>query len=343
MSNAPTPSKLTLFEERVRVPRREAEDLIEAILVGIGCPRDVAQIVARHLVEADLSGVESHGVMRVLQYVEQYQSGYMSIEGRPVIIEHDGFTEVDGGAGIGIPAMRLAVTHSLSAVNKRGIFALPIRNLGHTGRLGAFTETAADAGCLMIIIGGGGRRQWRQVAPYGGHRAMLPTNPWSLGIPGGDRGPVVLDFATGMIAGGWIYAAQSAGGLLPDGVLLDKEGRLSRDPRAYFDGGAILPKGGPMGYGLAVMAEMISEAMLGPVTTEANWLMITMETARYREPGTFQAVAEEVLSELRNSPPADGFSRVEIPGEKEREHRNNAGDYIALPVKTWGQILALRK
>ena len=340
MDNA-HPSKLTLFDERVQVPCREAEDTLGAILLRNGCPQEVAQMVAEHLVEADMSGVESHGVMRILQYIEQYQSGYMDVRGRPAIIERDGFTEVDGGGGIGIPAMHLAVAHSLSAVEKQGIFALPIRNLGHTGRLGAYTEAAADAGCLMLLVGGGGRHQWRQVAPHGGHQAMLPTNPWSMGIPGGERGPVVLDFATGMIAGGWLYAARAAGGLVPDGTLLDKEGRPSRDPTAYFDGGAILPKGGPLGYGLAVMAEMIGEAMLGPVTIEANWLMITVETTRYREQAMFRAVAEEVLSELRNSPPADGFSRVQIPGEKEREQHSSGGNCIAVPARTWRQILAL--
>ena len=335
------PSKLTLFDERVAVPRDEAEAVVEAILSGVGCPSDTARQVAEHLVESDLSGVESHGVMRVLQYVEQFRGGYMDAQGRPSVVTHDRYDEVDGGGGIGIPAMHLAVAHSIRAVEKHGIFALPIRNLGHTGRLGAFAETAADAACLMIIIGGGGRRQWRQVAPHGGRQALLPTNPWSIGIPGGERGAVVLDFATGMVAGGWIYAARAAGGLLPDGVLVDKDGCLSRQPAAYFDGGAILPKGGALGYGLSVMAELIGEAMLGPVTVEANWLMITMQPGRYRQADAYREVAEEILAEIRNSPPADGFSQVEIPGEMERKQRTDANEKIALPTKTWKAILEL--
>ncbi len=342
MNSRPPPSKLTLFDDRVQVPCAEAEDTLAAIFARAGCSREVARMVARHLVDASRSGVESHGVVRALQYIEQFRSGYMRADGRPSIVEHARFTEVDGGGGIGIPAMRLALEHSLGAVRARGVFALPIRNLGHTGRLGAFTEAAADAGCLMILIGGGGRRKWRQVAPYGGRRAMLPTNPWSIGIPGGERGPVVLDCATGMIAGGWVYAARSAGGLLPDGVMLDSGGQISRDPQAYFNGGAILPKGGPLGYGLAVVAELIGEALLGPVAVEANWLMITVDATRYREHAHFRAAAEEALSELRNSPPADGFSRVEIPGEKEREQHNGV-NRIAVPARTWRQILALTK
>ena len=343
MRDTPITSKLTLFESRVQVSCRQAEDLLTSILLDCDCPHEVAHMVAQHLVDADKSGVESHGVMRILQYVEQYQNGYMDAAGLATIVEHEQFTEVDGGRGIGIPAMHLAVKHSLAVVKKQGVCALPIRNLGHTGRLGEFTEIAANAGCLMIIIGGGGRHTWRQVAPYGGRHARLPTNPWCIGIPGGARGPVVLDAATGMLAGGWIYAARAAGGLLPDAAILDRDGNPSRDPQAYFDGGAILPKGGSLGYGLAVLAELIGEAMLGPVTTEANWLMISLDTTRYQQPSMLQTVAEEVLSELRNTPPTDGFTRVEIPGEKERDHHHAAGDFIAIPQKTWQQILALKE
>ena len=312
--------------------------MVRDILLKAGCDHHVADIVSAHLVDANLAGVESHGVMRVLQYVEQFQSDHMRIDGTVKIIEHDTFTEIDGGGGIGIPTMLKAVEHSISIVAEKGIYALPIRNVGHTGRLGAFTELAAEAGCLMIVVGGGGRQRWHQVAPYGGRKAMLPTNPWSIAIPGGDRGPVVLDFATAMIAGGWIYAARSAGALLPSGSIIDAQGKPSRDPQDYFNGGAILPKGGPMGYGLAVMAEMICEAMLGPVAVEANALMITLDTHRYRAPHIFQAVAEEILADLRASPAMEKNTAVEIPGERERDHRRQKAARIEIPDRTWRQI-----
>lgn len=195
---------------------------------------------------------------------------------------------------------------------------------------------------MSIVIGGGGRQNWRQVVPYGGRRAMLPTNPYSIGMPGGQRGPFVLDFATSKIAGGWIYAARSAGARLPDNVLLDKEGHVTRDPEDYFRGGALMPAGGAKGYALAVAAELIAEAMLGPTETEGNWLMITLDTLRYREPHTLQTVAEEILAELRTCPPAKGFECVQVPGEREREHRDRTmGSGVSLPEETWQQILTL--
>jgi len=167
---------------------------------------------------------------------------------------------------------------------------------------------------------------------------MLPTNPWCIGIPGGDRGPVVLDFATSKIAGGWIYAARSAGALLPEGCVIDAAGHPTRNPEDYFAGGAILPAGGHKGFGLALLGELVGEALLGPSTTECNWLLIALSAERFREAPAMAAAAEEVLDELRRCPPAPGSSGVEIPGERERAHRAASGGIVSVPRDTWTQI-----
>lgn len=336
-------SKLRDEGRRVVVPADEAQHVVARILRRAGCTEETVREVALHLVDASLSGVESHGVLRVLQYDEQFRAGYMSPTARPRLVSSTRGAEcIDGCGGIGIPAMTMAVEQAATRATANGIAALAVRNVGHTGRLGAFAEAGAGKGCLVIIIGGGGRHSWRQVAPYGGRKAVLPTNPYAMAMPGGERGPVVVDFATSMVAGGWLHAARSAGARLPDGAIIDAGGRPSTDPEAYFAGGAILPKGGPMGYGLAVMAEMICEAMLGPVTTEVNWLVMAIDTGRYRDPGAMHGVAEEILAELRACPPAEGFDRVEVPGERERERRAaSLVTGLAVPEATWAQILTL--
>ena len=160
-------------------------------------------------------------------------------------------------------------------------------------------------------------------------------------MPGGGQGPVVMDFATGKIAGGWIYAAQSAGALLPEGCVIDKNGKPTRNPDDYFDGGAILPMGGHKGYALSLMAELIAEAMLGPSSPECNWFLITIDTQKFRQPNALKVAAEDVLSDLRNCPPASGFDKVEIPGEREREQRLLSNGVIAVPEETWKQVLNL--
>jgi len=335
-------SKLTLPTERVAVTAAEAIGIVSEIFHRVGCSDACAREVAGHLADASLCGVESHGLMRALQYVEQFRNGYMNPRAQArIIVTARGTTEVDGGGGIGIPALRLAYEHAIEKARETGIAALAVRNVGHTGRHGAFADDAAARGFLTICIGGGNRQTWRQVAPHGGARALLPTNPWCAGIPGGERGPVVMDFATSKIAGGWIYAAQSAGALLPEGCVIDAAGRPTRDPEDYFAGGAILPSGEHKGYALALVAEMIGEALLGPSTTETNWLLIAVDATRFRDAPAMQAAAEAVLAELRACPPAPGFDRVEVPGERERECRARANGIIHVPEATWRQILDL--
>ncbi|UCH39287.1 MAG: Ldh family oxidoreductase [Gammaproteobacteria bacterium] len=336
-------SKLELDDERVFIAVEEIVALVASIFENIGCSALVAREVAEHLADSNLCGMESHGLMRTLQYAEQFETGYMRADAEAEIKTSErGATIVDGNGGIGIPAMRIATEEACRQAREQGVSSLAIVNVGHTGRLGAFTEAAAYDGFLSICFGGGGREKWRQVAPYGGRRAMLPTNPYSIAIPGGDRGPMMFDFATSKIAGGWIYAASSAGARLPDNVLMDRDGNVSRDPEDYFRGGAILPSGGHKGYALALAAELVAEAMLGPTRTEGGWLLLTVDTTRYREASAMQAIAEEILDELRNCPPAPGFERVEIPGEREREYREaSRDDGIALPARTLQQIREL--
>lgn len=336
----PSSSKLTLADRRIYLPVGEAFELAAGILVRAGLPDDYARLVAQHLIDAELCGVESHGVVRVIQYDKQLRNGYLDAKARPILVGNEiEPPSVDGGGGIGIPAMHLAIDHLCEMAGSSGMAVLPIRNVGHTGRLGAFAETAAMRGVFVIIIGGGGRHNWRQAAPYGGRKAILPTNPYCMAIPGGERGPVVVDFATSMIAGGWLQSARAAGALVPEGAIIDAAGNQSRDPKAYFDGGAILPKGGPMGYGLAVMAEMICDAMLGPARTECNWLTLAIDTTRYRHRSALEQAAEAVLSELRACPPAPGFTQVVVPGERERDiRRSNLARGLHLPEKTLEQI-----
>jgi uncharacterized oxidoreductase len=336
------PSKLELRGGRVEVAATDAIPIIVEIFTRLGCPDDHAGAIAEHLVDASLSGMESHGVMRVMQYADRMRSGEMKIGVQPEVRRTErGATVVDGHMGSGIPAMALAYETAIGLAGETGLGAVSVLNTGHTGRHGAYAEKAAEQGFLTICTGGGNHLVHGMVAPHGGAKGMLPTNPWTIAMPGGDRGPVVMDFATGRIAGGWIYAARSAGALLPEDSVIDRDGNPTRDPEDYFNGGAILPFGGHKGFALALMAEMIGEAMLGPSSPECNWFLLAIDTRRFREPSALQAAAEDVLNDLRTCPPAPGFERVEIPGEREREQKARSNGVIAVPEETWAQLLAL--
>lgn len=328
--------------DRVPVAVTMARDTAIAVFTACGCPGHEAAEIADHLIEADLSGVESHGIVRVLQYAREYASGLLTPGARPgVTREAPNRTRIEAHGGIGIPAMRMAVEQAARDARAEGLAMATLTGAGHTGRLGAFAEAAARAGCMTIALGGGDRRRWRMVAPYGGRQALLPTNPWCIGIPGGNRGPVVLDAATSMLAGGWIYAARAAGLSLPAGAVIDRHGTPTTDPEDWFAGGAILPKGGALGYGLALVAELVGEAMLGPVDKgEINWMVLAVDCTRHRAPAAMQAAAEEILAEIRACPPLPGTSRVEVPGERERD-RAAGRDALHLPRPIWEAIVAL--
>ncbi|MGI3183834.1 Ldh family oxidoreductase [Nioella aestuarii] len=332
--------KLSVYD-RVPVAPEHAVMMAKALFQRAGAPADVANEIAEHLVEADQCGVESHGIVRTLQYTREFMDGTLDASARPEVMRHEGGRRsVQARGGIGIPAMRIAHEIAAEAALENGLSAVGVLGAGHTGRLGAFGEIAARRGCLSIALGGGNRKRWRMVAPYGGREALLPTNPFCIAMPGGDRGPVVIDIATSQAAGGWIYAARAAGVDLPEGLIVDRNGAPSCNPEDYFNGGAILPKGGPLGYGLALIAELVGEAMLGPVLKgEINWLVLALDCRRYQEAPAMHAVAEEILAEIRASAPADGRERVEVPGEREREQCAAAqGKPLWVPGKIWAAI-----
>lgn len=327
--------------DRISLNPRQVVTKLTGLFHRSGFTPDDAAEIAAHLVESDLSGVESHGIARTMQYVREVRSGKLNGSAIPLVSKlSKNQLEVTTDGGSGIPAMRVAVSETAKAARQEGLAVCAVRGAGHTGRLGAFAERAAELDMMTILIGGGNRHAWRQVAPFGGIDPLLPTNPYCIGIPGGERGPIVLDFATAKIAGGWIYAARDAGVAVPEGALIDKNGQPTTNPNDFFKGGAIVTKGEQLGSGLAIMAEMVCHAMLGPVDKgETNWLVLSVDCSKFREKSAMQEAAEEVLSELRGSRPAQGFDHVSIPGERERQAREQSQLWV--PAKIWAQIEAL--
>ena len=167
-----------LQSERVDVQIAEVREIAIGTFKACGCDTDEAVEVTDHLIEADRSSVEPHGVIRVLQYAREYQHGLFTPGATVDCAEHSvNSLRIDANGGIGIRAMRAAVDAATERARLHGLAMATLIGAGHTGRLVAFAEEAAHRGCMVIILGGGNRKRWRVVAPHGGRQALLPTNP----------------------------------------------------------------------------------------------------------------------------------------------------------------------
>jgi LDH2 family malate/lactate/ureidoglycolate dehydrogenase len=195
-----------------------------------------------------------------------------------------------------------------------------VANCGHTGRIGAFAETIARAGCFALVLGGGGHERFKSVVPYGGREGALSTNPYALALPGGPTDAVVVDFATSATAQGKVLYAKAAGTPLPEGLIIDKQGRPSRNAEDYFAGGFLLPAAGPKGYGLGLIAELLGYGLLD-TPRELNWILFAFDLEAFGGQEAYRERTESYLAWVKDRAPAPGFDEVMVPGEPEQRCR----------------------
>jgi LDH2 family malate/lactate/ureidoglycolate dehydrogenase len=332
------------------MPTFSAESLrhtAQVILEATGTPPDLAQVVGEALVEANLAGHDSHGMLRLTQYIGLVRQGQVLPAARPSLLAtRQATARIDGAHGWGQPAARLATQTAISLAQAHGVGVVTIERCNHIGRVGEYVEKIAQAGLIGLALCNVGAA----VAPFGGREARMGTNPMAWGVPrGAGQDPLVLDFATSVVAEGKVRLAQAKGELLPPGLIMDRDGQPAIEPAAFYDGGALLPFGGYKGYGLSVMIELIGGALsgLGPSIGRkylaGNGTMImALNIAFFTSLDEFTADADDLSAKLNSTPPAPGFSEVLLPGEPEnRSRRYRLVNGIPLPETTWQGIQAL--
>ena len=318
----------------------QVNELLIETFVAAGAPLDIAQYVAASLVDSSIKGVDSHGVMRVTKYVDEIGSGWIKPTARPDIKQETSTTAiVRGNSGFGIYAVGYAMDLAIGKAKLHGVAVVGLIESAHTGRLGQFVETAAEQNIIAFLIGGGAHKNpGCSVAPFGGAKSVMAPNPWAIGIPGGQFGPVVVDISTSTSAEGKLQVYRAKHQELPAGWILDKDGKPSTNVEDFYNGGVILPFGGHKGYGLGVVAELLGSALLGQ-PHELNWFIIAIDIATFRAVDEFARVSEEFLHQVKDVPPADGFSEVLLPGEPEaRAAKRRALEGIPIPDETWQRM-----
>ncbi len=317
------------------------------ILKKNGVEKELADIVVHTLVEADKCGVGSHGLARLPSYVKRIQAGLIDVNARPRVVK-DGQTLVllDGRNGFGAVAGVHATQQAAERANNLGIGWVTVRNSNHIGMLAHYARLLAQRGLVGIVVSNASPA----VAAFGGKRATLGTNPISIGVPGNGE-PIILDMATTVVARGKIRRAAAEGKPIAPGLALDVDGNPTTDAEAALKG-TLASIGGPKGYGLAIMIDLLSGLVSGgKFLTEIRqvtdlsgfagvcFTIIAADIGRISDRDVYSERLADFGSRIRQS--GEG-AEIYLPGEIESQRASEAEKTgIALPQDVVASLEAL--
>ncbi|WP_162409108.1 Ldh family oxidoreductase [Acuticoccus sediminis] len=309
-----------------------------------GAPADIAATVASVLVEADVRGVASHGVARLPNYIARARAGLVDAAATAEIVtDAGGLVVLDGRNGYGPTAAARAVEIAAERAAAHGVAWVSVRRSNHFGLAAAYSRWLARAGCAAIVLSNAPPA----MAAFGGKRPVLGTNPISMAVPGAEP-PVTLDMATTVVARGKIRRAAAEGAPIAESLALDADGHPTTDAGAALDG-TLAPIGGPKGYGLALMIELMTGFLAGgAASTELGessdfsgeagtcFTFIAARTDHVRQP---EARLAEIVAMVRGSGEP---GEVLMPGEiEDRRAEASMRDGLAIPAKVLAEIEAL--
>jgi LDH2 family malate/lactate/ureidoglycolate dehydrogenase len=322
-----------------------------AILCAQGVAAQDATIVADSLVQADMWGHQSHGVLRLPWYVARIRSGAMTSLGRPATVVDSGSVVVlDGLDGIGqvlaVNAADLGVERAL----EHGVSLVGMRNSNHFGCAAYFTRRSASRGCVALLA----TNASPAMAPWGGTQKSIGANPWSLAAPAGKHGQVVLDIANTAVARGKIYLARQRGESIPEGWATDAKGVCTTDPQQAIEG-ILMPMAGHKGYVMSFMFDVLAgvltgstfgQAVVGPYDpyrrSGVGHLLLTISVEAVMPLNEFIERMEHLAEEVKSSPTKPGVEEILLPGEREdRCARLSLERGIDLPKRTFEALQRL--
>ncbi len=337
-----------------RVDWRELERFGTEVFVGLGAPREEAAWVSTLLVRSNLMGHDSHGVLRIPQYVDAIREGQIR-PGEPPAVEERGPTTlvVDGRLGFGQVVAREAMSLAVARARAHGVAAVAIRRANHIGRLADFAEQAAAAGVVGLVFANDSGALQR-VAPAGGLEGRLSTNPFAVGVPRRAPPHLVVDMSTSVVASGKLRAARDAGERVPEGWVQDAMGRPSTDPNIPFADppGTILPMAGHKGYALALVVEVLAGVLSGAGFVQAGdsgpdyqgVFAVAVDVGRFLPLDRFVADVEAMLAHVKSARPRPGVPEILVPGEHAwQEALRRKAEGIPLAAGTWEGLRAIAR
>ena len=316
-----------------------------------GVSTDEAPIVAELLVASNLTGHDSHGVIRIPQYIGFIESGLIQ-PGSPMEIESESPSHalINGNWGFGHVIAQKAMTLAIEKAKSSTVSAISIYNCNHIGRIGSYPMLAAEAGMIGItIVNAGGAALY--VAPFGGKDGRLATNPIAIASPTRNGHPILLDITSSVVAQGKIRVAVNRGDSVPLGWLINSEGEPTQNPQDLMASppGALLPLGGIVGhkgYALGLMIDILGGALSGAgcsgsgnTRLQNGVLMIVLDIAKFTPLDEFYEHIDRLVAYMKSSPTAPGFDEILVPGEIEaRQTERRLREGIPIDDETWRQI-----
>ena len=323
-------------------------DTGSAIFAACGVPADQAAIVGRMLARANLVGHDSHGVIRVPEYVGFLDRSEVEKVAELETVQDSGpLLLLRGNFGFGQVLGTWAMQKVISKVREHGFALMGLNQSAHLGRIGDWPSMAVEAGLVSVHFvnthGAG-----KIVAPFGGSDRRMSANPFAAGVPVPGRTPVIIDISTSAIAGGKIHVAYNKGVPIPEGCVIDRNGELTTDPSDFMHGmGALLNFGGHKGFSIGFLCDILAGALTGAPCSHPNvnrvanaMLTILVEPGIFRDENGFYAEVVRYIDYLKASPPRPGFSEILYPGEPEartEQYRTEHG--IPVDDTTWNEIL----
>ena len=323
--------------------------LTRCLFEASGATPDIACIVARILVNANLAGHDSHGVLRIPLYLTNISEGGMNPAAEPTTVRESATTLVlDGNRGVGHLTAYRAVHQAMEKARTSEICSVSFTRVAHIGRLGEYVEIAARGGFIGICMVGGGSPNTMKVLPFGGKKGSLGTNPIAVGVPTGDEAPFVIDFATSMVAEGKLQVARSKNAPIPDTFIVDKNNNPSTNPLDFYDGGFLRAFGEHKGYALSLMVCLMGQ--LSGAQREGRRsggaFMQVIDISTFTDLDSYQQDIRAFLDAMKTTEPADGIDEVLVPGDFEyrnRKHRLKHGieipDTINEQIGEWADRL----
>ena len=340
-----------MTEQTTRLRAKDLSEACQTLLQKAGVPGDQASQISTVVVEADLRGIGSHGVLRLPAYIHRVQAGTMTArtELKP-LRERGASLLLDAQHGFGQIAGIRAMEEALRRAESHGLSFVGVRNAGHIGIAAYYAMMALPRKMIGIVSANAAA----SMAPWGGRAPMLGTNPICVAIPTGEDVDIVLDMASSIAARGKIRLAVSTKKQIPLGWALDAQGLPTQDPEEAMKG-TLVPIGGPKGYGLALVVDILAGVLTGasygthipsvhdvedPVSS--GFLVEALDIAAFADPGQFEKDIQALIAEIRGSPRASNVDRILLPGEPEwrtKQERLELG--IPVPDSLRGELTRL--